>query len=259
MRFRILAAVAASAIAVASSSSAFAATCTGNCGELGANGDVTAPPNGQSTYQYVTTSGGITGAGQIAGVGGTNGSQLVSSLFAANSGDELNFYFNYVTADGAGFSDYAFAELISDVGSHVAWLFTARTVPSGNTSPGTGLPANDATLTPSSTPINPNATNWAPLGGSSGGCYSSGCGNTGWISSVYSIGDAGSYAVRYGVTNIGDTAVDSGLAFAGLQVAGQAVDTGATVPEPASWAMMVGGFGMLGGALRRRRANVAFG
>lgn len=32
----------------------------------------------------------------------------------------------------------------------------------------------------------------------------------------------------------------------------------AAVPEPASWAMMLGGFGMLGGALRRRRTTVAF-
>lgn len=30
------------------------------------------------------------------------------------------------------------------------------------------------------------------------------------------------------------------------------------VPEPASWAMMIGGFGMVGGAMRRRRANIAF-
>ena len=30
--------------------------------------------------------------------------------------------------------------------------------------------------------------------------------------------------------------------------------TGAAVPEPASWALMIGGFGMAGAALRRRRA-----
>ena len=30
------------------------------------------------------------------------------------------------------------------------------------------------------------------------------------------------------------------------------------VPEPATWAMMVAGFGLAGGALRRRRAQVAF-
>lgn len=38
-----------------------------------------------------------------------------------------------------------------------------------------------------------------------------------------------------------------------------AISSGA-VPEPASWAMMVGGFGMIGGAMRRRqRTSVAFG
>jgi hypothetical protein len=32
------------------------------------------------------------------------------------------------------------------------------------------------------------------------------------------------------------------------------VDVGA-VPEPATWAMMIGGFGMVGGAMRRRRVS----
>jgi hypothetical protein len=31
----------------------------------------------------------------------------------------------------------------------------------------------------------------------------------------------------------------------------------AAVPEPATWAMMIGGFGLVGGAMRRRRTNVA--
>lgn len=33
----------------------------------------------------------------------------------------------------------------------------------------------------------------------------------------------------------------------------------ADVPEAASWAMFLGGFGLIGGALRRRRTNVSFG
>ena len=33
--------------------------------------------------------------------------------------------------------------------------------------------------------------------------------------------------------------------------------TAAAVPEPASWAMMIGGFGVVGGALRRRKANTS--
>lgn len=35
-------------------------------------------------------------------------------------------------------------------------------------------------------------------------------------------------------------------------------DAQAAVPEPASWAMMIGGFGMIGGALRRRWTAVTF-
>ena len=43
----------------------------------------------------------------------------------------------------------------------------------------------------------------------------------------------------------------------GAQIIPAANATGA-VPEPASWAMMVGGFGLVGGALRRKKANVSF-
>lgn len=32
-----------------------------------------------------------------------------------------------------------------------------------------------------------------------------------------------------------------------------------SVPEPASWAMMIGGFGMVGAAMRRRKVRVSFG
>jgi len=34
--------------------------------------------------------------------------------------------------------------------------------------------------------------------------------------------------------------------------------TAAGVPEPASWALMIGGFGLAGGSLRRRKVRVAF-
>lgn len=45
---------------------------------------------------------------------------------------------------------------------------------------------------------------------------------------------------------------------AGYQLTSSDVETGA-VPEPASWALMVGGFGLVGGALRsRRRTAVTF-
>ena len=241
-------------LATFSASGAVAQTCTGNCGTDSANGVVTAPPGG-GNYQYVSTSGGAGGAGQISTVGGTNGSEYVTSVFSANAGDALNFNFNYVTSDGAGYADYAFAELLQG-GTHYAWLFTARTEPSGNTSPGFLLPADDATLTPSGTPIIGGGPTWAELGGYSGKCYDAGCGYTDWINSLYTIVAPGNYQLRFGVTNWSDTIWDSGLAFSGLKLNDVPIDTGA-VPEPATWAMMLLGFGGIGMAIRRSKRSRA--
>jgi len=58
----------------------------------------------------------------------------------------------------------------------------------------------------------------------------------------------GNYTINYAGTVSGEPAgVGSNITFA----EGMA---GGGVPEPASWAMMIGGFGLVGGTLRRRRA-----
>jgi len=44
-----------------------------------------------------------------------------------------------------------------------------------------------------------------------------------------------------------------------VQASNLTLRTTGTVPEPASWAMMVGGFGLLGAGMRRRRTAVSFG
>ena len=230
------------------------ASCAGNCGTDTANGVVTLSPlAGTTSYLYVSTSGGLTGAGQLPGVGGTNGSLLTTASFVAAAGAGLQFYFNYVTSDGAGYADYAFAQLLDSGNSVVATLFTARTVSSGNTSPGFGLPSNDSTLTPTTSPIIGGAPVWAELGAYSGTCYSSGCGYTGWIRADSTIAAAGAYSLTFGVTNFTDSIYDSGLAIDGVTVAGVEIIP-STVPEPASMALL--GAGLVGVGLIRRRRRV---
>ena len=239
------------AMSFAWTGTALAQTCVGNCGTAGANGVVTAPPGG-TTYSYVSTDGGVAGGGQLPGEGGTNGSTYTTSVFTAAAGDPLNFYFNYVTSDGSGFADYAWAALLTAALDPVAILFTARTQPSGTIVPGQDLPGVEATLNPASVPIIPGGPVWSPLGSDSGDCYAAGCGYTGWINSTYNIADAGNYVLAFGVSNWTDTAYDSGMAFSGITVAG--VPVGNAVPEPGTWAMMLLGFGAVGFAMRRRRA-----
>ena len=217
-------------------SAGIADTCVGNCGVLGPNGVVTVSPSGNE-YRWISTSGGVAGAGQIGSVGGTNGSSYESAAFTANAGDKLQFYFNYVTSDGAGYADYAWAELVTSLDAHAAWLFTARTKPSGNISPGQGLPDNEATLIPPTTTIQ-SGTNWDPLGNYSGACYNVGCGYTGWVESDYSIVADGTYKLVFGVTNWADSIYDSGMAFDGANIGGTPIITPTGVPEPSAWILL---------------------
>ena len=207
------------------------AGCIGTCGTMGPNDVVTAPP-GAATYGYVSTKGGISGAGQLAGIGGTNGSELVTNPFFATAGTDLRYNFNYVTSDGSGYADYAFAE-VKNVGTgETTVLFTARTQPSGTIIPGFGLPGVTATLTPSSVPIVPGGVNWAPLLPNNSPCYAAGCGHTGWVQADYIVPATGSYALRFGVSNWQDTSWQSGLAFAGLAIGNTPIGSGQTADSP---------------------------
>lgn len=228
------------------------------CGTLGADGDVPAPPGG-SQYQYITTSGGASGVGQLPGIGGTNGTLLTTSAFVASGTDQLAFNFNFVTSDGTGtFPDYAWAELVPDVGSPIM-LFNARTVAgAGDTVPGFGLPPITVSLNPATTPITPGATNWSPLGGSSGACFGGlgqGCGNTGWILATTTPA-AGTYTIQFGVSNFGDTALDTGLAIAGATIGDVPIDPGgAAIPEPGTLLLFGSGLAVLARRIRSRRGS----
>ncbi len=151
-------------------------TCTGNCGmNTAADGDVPLPP-GLGSYQWISTNGGPDGAGMLpVGPTGdeTNGSGAHTPTFTVNAGDKLKFFFDYITSDGAQFTEYAWAGLFSGASTFDSYLFTARTTTSGDTVPGNGLPGLGAgvTLVPPTTAIIPGATHFSPLGSSSGSCF----------------------------------------------------------------------------------------
>jgi hypothetical protein len=76
--------------------------------------------------------------------------------------------------------------------------------------------------------------------------------NNNWLGSF---GDQ----VAVGANFVGDANFDPGEAFALNRTAATFAAASAAVPEPASWALMLGGFGLVGGVMRRRRmAATAF-
>jgi hypothetical protein len=226
-------------------------TGVGGFGAGSPNGVVTAPPAFGPDYAYVTTTGGISGVGSLGLGSETNGSTLSTNSFAAKAGDTLSFYFNFVTSDGAGFADYAYVDLTG--GSSALTLFTARTITSGDTVPGFGLPglAPGVTLTPASTPIIPGGPAWSELGSDSGLCFASGCGYTDWIKMEYTITADGTYSLNFAVTNWSDTAYDTGLAIAGATINDRPITD---IPAPAALALFGLGLVGLGAVARRRRA-----
>jgi len=136
--------------------------------------------------------------------------------------------------------------------TEVALLFTARTTLAGNTVPGFSMPTPSATLTPMSTPIDPNASNWSALGSWSGTCFSTGCGSTGWIESSFDIQTDGDYKLQFGVTNWNDDLYDSGMAVAGAVIDGTPIDP-TVIPLPGALASLALGMCLLGGYRSRAK------
>lgn len=252
---------------------------TGTAGLIGATTTVPPSPLGNGLMAFVSTADSAAfGVSPLLlktdGRGNemaNNGSVLTSGSFAAVAGQTLALQFNYVSTDGRGYDDYAWARLIPDgSATTAAWLFTARSTNSarGNVVPGDVLnrqqdkdlpDALDATLNNGdSIGFNVSSTQWQPLGTSSGYCWDSAntCGPSGWIRSDYTFAQTGSYRLEIGVVNWGDTLYDSALAvdYSGLAQAdfpGLAVT--AAVPEPGQWALMLAGLGMMAGIGRRHR------
>jgi hypothetical protein len=72
-----------------------------------------------------------------------------------------------------------------------------------------------------------------------------------------STGKTADFVGPYSISPTDDTSGSSSLNWARFALSAPATSD---VPEPATWAMMIGGFGMIGAAMRRqRKASVSFG
>lgn len=191
-------------------------SCQGTCGISAIDGVVTEPPVDEPV-RWVSSNNSEEQNLALEGVGGsgyaTNGSLSLSPAFFAEEGQVIEFYFNYVTSDGAGYSDYGWARLLDASMNEETLLFTSRTTPEGNTVPGFEMPMPTALISPATNRIIAGGPEWSALGSDSGMCYSEGCGYTGWIKATYRIPATGSFRLEVGVVNWNDQAYDSGLAF----------------------------------------------
>ena len=237
-----LAVALAAGLSFTTATTAAAQVCLGNCanGVVGVDGVVTVPPTA-GPYNWISTFGGVVNTGLGLGPE-TNGSLFTSSSFVGSNGGSLNFYINYVTSDGSGFVDYAWAKLINTDLNTSVLLFTAQTSQSPQI-PGQVMPPEFATLLPPESFVIGGGPAWSPLGGSSGACFATGCGYSDWVSVSFTMVANANYVIELGVTNWADTAFDSGLAFTDATV----------VPEPSGMLLMLTGLLGLGVRFRAKR------
>jgi PEP-CTERM motif len=252
---------------------------SGNYGIGTVDGILSTPWSTQPTYAYISTNTDFNikatslelapdkvsvSGGETKSLAETTGSRLVTSAFTAVQGQTLSVNLNYLTTDAAKFSDYAWARVVNTQDSaDFTFLFAARSTSQGSSVfPGAiELPGATKTIIDTNyfsahgVEFNRNAPDvdgvspvWAPLGGSSGTCFtaSTHCGTTDWLKSTYTFASGGSYRLEFGVAGWGDQLYQSGLA---IQFDGMTSPN----PEPATYALMGISLALIGLNANRRR------
>ena len=203
---------------------------------LVANGDFSAGATG-FTSTYSTTVNGTT-ANQGSYAATTNPALLCSVCFLP-IGDHTSGTGNMLFVDSAGTNPGYFWSQTFAVAANTNYAFSLWATSLGTTGeiPSLRVAANGATiLGPTNLPYatGNTATTWNQYAG-------------GWSS-----GAATSVTLQFFSNNLGYSFND----FAIDDVRFSAATPG--VPEPATWVMMIGGFGLIGASLRRRRQDVRF-
>jgi hypothetical protein len=236
----------------------------GNYGSDVAEGDISAPPSGASSYLYASTYGGVAGAGETQGLGGTNGSSFITNQFTVGPGADLFFAFDFLTTDSDN-PDYATISLLNANGTVAATLVTLISPMQAGAAPTPG--ANDQAVLGGSTILKPSAASiannndpeigpsWSKLGPySTGQCSddsgNGGCGSTGWVLASYAVKTYGTYELEVSVTNYGDDFYDTGIALDGIGA------NGPGIPEPGALPCLAVGV-LAVAAVRRRQRGLA--
>ncbi len=154
-----------------------------------------------------------------------------------------NNYGGYTAQHGDYFA-YVDAGLGMDAFSTLSQTFTLQ---AGQTLTGfAGFKANDYLPFDDSAYLAINGSHLLDWNVGSVGDY----GSSGWTSFSFTAATAGDYTLELGVANHGDNSFPSTAVLDNVSLS--------AVPEPASWAMMLGGFGMVGGAMRARSRALRF-
>jgi len=204
-------------------------------------------PTAGAQFGFIDSTGTTAGA-----LFATEGSILLSPVFTLGAGDTLTMDLNFLTNDGGGFNDYAIVELLF-FGLPVATLFSAQTKSEGGPDV---VPAASPLLALTAgvvlTPLTVGDFDGTATGFLGGVVYGPGRfgggpgGSTGWIRSSYVVPVGLSYQLRFLVSDVGDTGIESGLAF-------DNIDT--LVPEPGMSTLVGLGLLALRWRLRRRTAT----